>query len=43
MLPTIKGNFSNRVEERTFDLNNPAVRAQFDGFGRPAAGDFVTE
>lgn len=43
ILTTIEGNVGNRVQERTYDLNDPAVRARFDGFGRPAAGDFTTE
>ena len=40
MLTTVEGNISNRVGRRTYDLNDPNVRAQFSGFGRPAAGDF---
>lgn len=40
ILTTVEGNISNRVGRRTYDLNDPAVRAQFSGFGRPAAGDF---
>lgn len=41
LLTTIEGNVNNRVVRRTYDLNDPAVRARFDGFGRPAAGDFA--
>jgi len=49
-LVTIEGNASgtgpdgrranNAVVRREYDLTDPAVRRQFDGFGRPAAGDF---
>jgi peptidoglycan hydrolase-like protein with peptidoglycan-binding domain len=39
-LTTIEGNVGNRVQRKTYDLSDPAVRARFDGFGRPAAGDF---
>ncbi len=40
-LTTIEGNTAGgRVSRRTYDLNDPAVRARFEGFGRPAAGDF---
>ncbi len=39
-LTTIEGNTNNRVQRHTYDLNDPAVRARFDGFGRPASGDF---
>jgi peptidoglycan hydrolase-like protein with peptidoglycan-binding domain len=44
LLTTIEGNVGygpDGVHRRTYDLNNPKVRARFDGFGRPAAGDFV--
>jgi hypothetical protein len=41
LLTTIEGNVGDRVQRKTYDLNDPAVRAKFDGFGRPAAGDFV--
>jgi peptidoglycan hydrolase-like protein with peptidoglycan-binding domain len=40
LLTTIEGNSGNKVARRTYDLNDPAVRAKFDGFGRPASGDF---
>jgi len=40
ILTTVEGNISNRVGRRTYDLNDPQVRAQFSGFGRPANGDF---
>ena len=40
MLTTVEGNTGNRVQRHTYDLNDPAVRARFDGFGRPASGDF---
>ncbi|MCP4500631.1 MAG: hypothetical protein GY822_11790 [Deltaproteobacteria bacterium] len=46
ILTTIEGNAGNAgnaVQARTYDLNDPEVRAQFDGFGRPAAGDFSAE
>jgi len=39
-LTTIEGNTSNRVRRRTYNLNDPADRAKFEGFGRPARGDF---
>lgn len=39
-LTTIEGNAGDRVQRRTYDLNNPADRARFEGFGRPARGDF---
>lgn len=42
-LTTVEGNVGNRVQRKTYDLSDPAVRARFDGFGRPAAGDFVQE
>jgi peptidoglycan hydrolase-like protein with peptidoglycan-binding domain len=41
ILTTIEGNNGNKVARKTYDLNDPAVRAKFDGFGRPAAGDFT--
>ncbi|MDP2342335.1 MAG: peptidoglycan-binding domain-containing protein [Deltaproteobacteria bacterium] len=41
LLTTIEGNSGNKVARRTYDLNDPAVRAKFDGFGRPASGDFA--
>lgn len=40
-LTTLEGNVGDRVQRRTYDLSDPAVRARFDGFGRPAAGDFT--
>ncbi len=39
-LTTVEGNVGNRVQRRTYDLNNPRDRARFEGFGRPARGDF---
>jgi peptidoglycan hydrolase-like protein with peptidoglycan-binding domain len=39
-LTTIEGNVGNRVQRKTYDLNNPQDRARFEGFGRPARGDF---
>jgi peptidoglycan hydrolase-like protein with peptidoglycan-binding domain len=40
-LTTIEGNAGGgRVRRKTYDLNNPSDRAAFDGFGRPARGDF---
>ncbi|MEE2902829.1 MAG: peptidoglycan-binding domain-containing protein [Myxococcota bacterium] len=41
ILTTVEGNIGNRVGRRTYDLSDPNVRAQFSGFGRPAAGDFT--
>lgn len=41
LLTTIEGNNGNKVARKTYDLNDPAVRAKFDGFGRPAANDFT--
>ena len=41
LLTTVEGNSGNKVARRTYDLNDPAVRARFDGFGRPASGDFT--
>ena len=41
ILTTIEGNVSDRIKRKTYDLNDPDVRKKFDGFGRPAAGDFV--
>lgn len=41
ILTTIEGNNGNKVARKTYDLNDPAVRAKFDGFGRPASGDFT--
>ena len=46
LLTTIEGNIGygpDGVHRRTYDLSNPKVRAKFDGFGRPAAGDFVDQ
>ncbi len=41
MLTTIEGNTSGgRVARKTYNLNDPSVRAQFEGFGRPALSDF---
>jgi hypothetical protein len=40
-LTTIEGNVGNKVVRKTYDLNDPEVRKKFDGFGRPAAGDFT--
>lgn len=39
-LTTVEGNAGDRVQRRTYDLNNRRDRAQFEGFGRPARGDF---
>ena len=39
-LTTVEGNVGNRVQRKTYDLNNPRDRARFEGFGRPARGDF---
>ncbi len=39
-LTTIEGNTARGVVRRSYDLNDPQVRAQFEGFGRPARGDF---
>jgi peptidoglycan hydrolase-like protein with peptidoglycan-binding domain len=39
-LTTVEGNVGNRVQRKTYDLNDPRVRARIEGFGRPAAGDF---
>lgn len=39
-LTTIEGNAGDRVQRRTYDLDDPADRARFEGFGRPARGDF---
>jgi len=39
-LTTIEGNVGNRVQRKTYDLNDPRDRARFEGFGRPARGDF---
>jgi len=42
MLTTIEGNSTGEaVRRKTYDLNDPAVRARFEGFGRPARGDFA--
>lgn len=42
-LVTIEGNTSGgRVARHEYDLNDPRVRARFEGFGRPARGDFTT-
>lgn len=41
-LTTIEGNSGDRVTRRTYDLNDPRDRARFEGFGRPARGDFVS-
>jgi peptidoglycan hydrolase-like protein with peptidoglycan-binding domain len=41
-LVTIEGNsLGQAVRRRTYDLSDPAVRAGFEGFGRPARGDYV--
>ena len=40
ILTTVEGNIGNKVGRRTYNLNDPRVRAQFSGFGRPAADDF---
>lgn len=50
LLTTLEGNTSGTgpdgrqrsqaVARKTYDLSNPAVRQQFDGFGRPSALDF---
>jgi hypothetical protein len=41
ILTTIEGNAGGgQVLRREYDLNDPAVRARFEGFGRPALGDF---
>jgi hypothetical protein len=40
-LTTLEGNTDGgRVSRHTYDLSDPAVRARFEGFGRPALGDF---
>ncbi|MEQ9502257.1 MAG: peptidoglycan-binding domain-containing protein [Deltaproteobacteria bacterium] len=39
-LTTIEGNTARGVVRRSYDLSDPQVRAQFEGFGRPARGDF---
>lgn len=42
-LVTIEGNTGGgRVARHEYDLNDPRVRARFEGFGRPARGDFTT-
>ncbi len=41
ILVTVEGNAGNRVREKRYDLSDPQVMAQFDGFGRPALGDLV--
>lgn len=42
-LVTIEGNTSGgRVARHEYDLNDPRVRARFEGFGRPARGDFTS-
>ncbi len=41
-LVTIEGNsLGEAVRRRTYDLNDPAARAGFEGFGRPARDDYV--
>ena len=40
ILVTMEGNAGDRVQERRYDLSDPAVLRGFDGFGRPALGDF---
>lgn len=40
LLTTIEGNTANRVARHTYRLADAAVRARFEGFGRPASGDF---
>lgn len=40
-LTTIEGNTSQQVRRREYDLNDPADRAKFEGFGRPARDDFT--
>jgi hypothetical protein len=43
-LVTIEGNSTGgRVCRNEYDLNNPAHRARFEGFGRPARSDFAVE
>ena len=40
-LVTIEGNsIGEAVRRRTYNLNDPRDRAAFEGFGRPARGDF---
>ena len=40
MLTTVEGNTGDRVQRHTHDLSDPNVRRNFEGFGRPALGDF---
>ena len=43
ILTTVEGNVDGgKVVVRTYDLSDPEVAAQFDGFGRPALTDFQT-
>jgi len=43
MLTTIEGNVNGgQIERHTYDLSDPAVAAEIDGFGRPALSDFET-
>ncbi len=41
-LTTVEGNTARGVVRRSYDLNDPEVRAGFEGFGRPARGDFTS-
>ncbi|HVE83569.1 MAG TPA: CHAP domain-containing protein, partial [Myxococcales bacterium] len=41
MLTTIEGNVDGgQIKTYTYDLSDPKVAAQIDGFGRPALSDF---
>jgi len=41
ILTTIEGNVDGgQINRHTYDLSDPAVAAEIDGFGRPALGDF---
>lgn len=43
ILTTVEGNSDGgKVMVHTYDLSDPEVAAQFDGFGRPALADFET-
>lgn len=43
MLTTIEGNVNGgQIERHTYDLSDPDVAAEIDGFGRPALSDFET-
>lgn len=43
ILTTVEGNTDGgKIKVYTYDLSDPEVAAQFDGFGRPALSDFVT-